>query len=50
MKTPKEAVSSLFLSVLALIGTVGIITPNCLGCFYEPKKPEKLIKNNKFPL
>ncbi|NLL51729.1 MAG: cyclic lactone autoinducer peptide [Peptococcaceae bacterium] len=43
MKARKKAAPSLLLSVLGLIGTLGIITPNCLGWFYEPKKPEGII-------
>lgn len=34
--------SSMVLSVLGFIGTVGDTTENCLGWFYKPEKPKEL--------
>jgi len=35
----KNNFTSLFASMLAFVGTMAIVTPTCLGWFYEPEKP-----------
>jgi cyclic lactone autoinducer peptide len=42
MGITKKIRSSIILPALAFIGAIGIITPNCLGWFYEPKRPKEL--------
>jgi len=42
MGAKKRMMPSFVLTVLAFVGTIGIMTPNCLGWFYKPKKPEGL--------
>ncbi|EHL05431.1 hypothetical protein HMPREF0322_03884 [Desulfitobacterium hafniense DP7] len=32
----------LFVSLLSFLGAFALVTPACLGWFYEPKKPEAL--------
>ena len=43
MKFGKSITSSLLISVLAFVGSFAIVTPTCLGWFYEPKKPVGLM-------
>lgn len=40
MKFAKLNLLAMLTAVLAFVGTVGTVAPNCIGWFYEPKKPE----------
>ncbi|NLI90687.1 MAG: cyclic lactone autoinducer peptide [Peptococcaceae bacterium] len=42
MRRKSRTVPSILLSALAFIGTIGIVTPNCFGWFYEPQRPKEL--------
>ncbi|NMA69079.1 MAG: cyclic lactone autoinducer peptide [Desulfitobacterium sp.] len=32
----------LLISLFSFIGTFALVTPTCLGWFYEPKRPDEL--------
>lgn len=42
MFSKKNIILTFATSVLAMIGTIAIVTPSCIGWFYQPQLPEEL--------
>lgn len=42
MLTPKKSILTFATSVLTMIGTIALVTPACIGWFYQPQLPAEL--------
>lgn len=42
MKHKKNPFSTMLASMLVFVCSFAVVSPNCLGWFYEPEKPEVL--------
>ncbi|WP_366922470.1 cyclic lactone autoinducer peptide [Metallumcola ferriviriculae] len=46
MEFQKAGLLTAFSGLLAFVATLSTVTPNCIGWFYEPRKPETLLKTD----